>query len=270
MSSRIDSNGARALTRGERQLIYAAGAGDEEQVMRLIEGGVDVNATHPDRGYTPLHLAAAEGHNEICSLLVQHGARVNALAFGKQPLFLAALGKHDETMALLVRLGADVNLRNSNGKSLLVDAAGQGRFGMLALFLRQFGADGEFLKEDAEERLPTEEYEIVCGIVDSGGADDDIEEDDIFDGYEAVTVLQLRQGDLCRAASNGDDGLVEFLLDEGVSIEATDSWGTSAVYHAAMNGHKSTIELLVSLGADTEPKNWISQGVHARLMDLLE
>jgi hypothetical protein len=47
--------------------------GQEETIKSLIEHGDDINARN-NRGYTPLHLAAAKGNSEVVQLLLENGA----------------------------------------------------------------------------------------------------------------------------------------------------------------------------------------------------
>lgn len=47
-------------------------------VYMLTSLGVDIHTTDPDHGATPLHWAAFKGHHDVCELLIQRGADVNA------------------------------------------------------------------------------------------------------------------------------------------------------------------------------------------------
>ena len=58
-------------------IFEAAEAGDIEAVKKAIAAGTDVNAKDKD-GWTPLHPASYEGHQEIVELLIAKGADVNA------------------------------------------------------------------------------------------------------------------------------------------------------------------------------------------------
>ena len=54
----------------------AAHSGDIETVRQYLDAGTDVNLVSD--GFTPLHIAAYEGHKEIAELLIAKGAEVNA------------------------------------------------------------------------------------------------------------------------------------------------------------------------------------------------
>lgn len=73
---RADENLAR-----QSCLVFAAKAGDYEEVKRLISTGVDVDQRMPivgtpDDDYTPVGIAAREGHTAIVDLLRQSGADI--------------------------------------------------------------------------------------------------------------------------------------------------------------------------------------------------
>ena len=55
----------------------AAYEGNIEVVKQNLAAGTDVNAKGKN-GWTPLHIAAANDHNELAELLIEKGANVNA------------------------------------------------------------------------------------------------------------------------------------------------------------------------------------------------
>ena len=90
-------------------IIAAAKKGDIEAVKQHLADGADVNEKARD-GTTPLHNAAAYGHNEVAELLIANGASVNAIIVsgrnqGKTPLDLAIWRKKTATADLLRQHG---------------------------------------------------------------------------------------------------------------------------------------------------------------------
>ena len=64
---------------------------------------------HPVQGRTPLHVAAAGGHNAVCSLLLANGAVVDvADSVHMTALELAGHAEHLHTVDLLIEHGARV------------------------------------------------------------------------------------------------------------------------------------------------------------------
>ncbi|KAM0858316.1 hypothetical protein ACQ4PT_047902 [Festuca glaucescens] len=62
-----------------------------------------------DKGSTPLHLAAEEGHYEAARLLLSKGVRADPIDHRGTPLHLAAAKDHDQVVKVLLEHGADPN-----------------------------------------------------------------------------------------------------------------------------------------------------------------
>ena len=79
---------------------------------------------------TPLHWAAALNHGDICSLLLRHGAEVDAetpRTGPGTPLMLAVQENHGEVCSILLSHGANVNyIRPSDGFTPLHSAVQYG------------------------------------------------------------------------------------------------------------------------------------------------
>lgn len=102
-----------------RKLYEAVARGKFELVIELIEKGADMNAEHND-GWTPLMVAAKNGHKEICEFLISKDANVNAKnnKMGTALLY-AVIEGHIEICKLLILKGADVNAKNNEGQTAL-------------------------------------------------------------------------------------------------------------------------------------------------------
>ncbi|KAK2587933.1 hypothetical protein KPH14_004021 [Odynerus spinipes] len=100
----------------ERGIWYAAQYNDRDKVERLLRKGVSPD-TEDSAGYTALHYAARNGHNQICETLLQHGANVNAKTRCGQATALhrAATQGHDRVVETLLKHGADVNSKDVDG-----------------------------------------------------------------------------------------------------------------------------------------------------------
>jgi ankyrin repeat protein len=92
--------------------------GDLIAVRELIASGVGADLRNRS-GWTPLMLAANEGHTPIVSLLLAEGADVQAVNdFGASALAYAALRGECRTIQALLDAGASVDVR-PHGVSLL-------------------------------------------------------------------------------------------------------------------------------------------------------
>lgn len=96
------------------------------KVRSLIKDSPDLVFSKDEDGFTPLHLAAANGYKEIAELLLANKADVNAKDNGEStPLHqaVAAGGEHADLLELLVAHKADVNAADANGLTPLHYAA---------------------------------------------------------------------------------------------------------------------------------------------------
>lgn len=125
-------------TASENAMMLAALQGDIDLVRRLIDKGAEVNKA----GWAPLHYAAANGHDEVVQLLVDHSAYIDAGApNGTTPLMMAARGNHISTMKVLLDAGADPRIKNQIGLTALAFAkkyhAKDAEEGLEAMFARE-------------------------------------------------------------------------------------------------------------------------------------
>ena len=106
------------------EIHIAAETGDIQTVLRLLNAGIDVEATD-EMGYSPLRLAAASGHTEIVTMLLEHGADANAA--DESEFYTALMGASAngqlEVARLLLRRGANVNARDDYDATALTRAA---------------------------------------------------------------------------------------------------------------------------------------------------
>jgi len=114
--AKLDSTDNDGLT----VLAIAAQNGKVKAAHSLIAAGADVNAPVAKGGYTPLMLASLSGSSELVTLLIEHGAKVNATnPGGITALMIAAAGNRSSVVGLLLKSGADVNARSEDGRSAL-------------------------------------------------------------------------------------------------------------------------------------------------------
>jgi hypothetical protein len=114
---------------GDRQVNVwdAAANGRAQEVRRYLAAGGDCGATFalpgvPGAGATPLHLAAAGGHDEVIRILLDHGAPIDAAARDRNqgtPLHWAIAGGKAESVEILLAAGADIHAENQHGQTPL-------------------------------------------------------------------------------------------------------------------------------------------------------
>ncbi|XP_042532975.1 ankyrin repeat and SOCS box protein 10 isoform X2 [Dipodomys spectabilis] len=190
---------------GRTALHEACAAGHPACVHVLLVAGADPNA--PDQeGKRPLHLCRGAGSLECVELLLKFGARVNGQTEDEKEtaLHVAARLGHVEMAALLLRRGACPDARNAEGWTPLLaacDARGQ---------------------SPAEAEASAARCFQLCSLLLSAGADADAADQD------KLRPLHL-------ACRRGHSAVVELLLSHGVSANAMDYGGHTAL-HCALQG----------------------------------
>nr|XP_025878019.1 tankyrase-2 isoform X3 [Oryza sativa Japonica Group] len=94
--------------KGETPVFYAAIDGNVQVLGYLLDHGGDP-VKPEERGCTPLHNAAENGHDEAVRLLLSKGVHVDPLNYRGAPLHLAASKDRVQAMKVLLEHGADPN-----------------------------------------------------------------------------------------------------------------------------------------------------------------
>lgn len=117
---------------GHSLLMYAARDGKTEVARVLVERKANLNARNP-HDETALMLAAFNGHLPIVKLLQAHGARVEK--DGWAPLHYAAFNGNTEICQLLLDANANIDARAPNQMTPLMIAARNGHAATVKLLL---------------------------------------------------------------------------------------------------------------------------------------
>lgn len=106
--------------KGDTALMIAAFTNNEAAFNALLARGALVNQP----GWTALHYAAAAGSNSMVKRLLDESAYIDAESPNKTtPIMMAARSGHILTVKLLLDEGADATLKNDQGKSAIDLAA---------------------------------------------------------------------------------------------------------------------------------------------------
>ncbi|KAM4745583.1 histone-lysine N-methyltransferase EHMT1a isoform 2-T2 [Anableps anableps] len=243
-----DENLKRKKVKGPaRQLYVSAKQGDLQMVIQLLVDGKDPNFLmegHNKR--TALHAAAAEGHQEICHMLVQAGANLDMFdEEHRTPLMAACENNHLDTVKYLVRAGATVGHKDIMGFTCLHLAAKLGHYDVI-----------DHLLNKASKYINCQDNGGWTAITWA-----------IEHKHKELVHLFLRKGadvnirdkeeNVCLhwAALSGCDDIAQALLEAGCDLNAVSIHGDTPLHIAARENHLQCVMLFLCHGADVSQKN---------------
>lgn len=117
--------------------LHIAAANGRFEMVKLLVEAENININSRDRNLsTPLHYAVADGHSNISTFLCENGASVNLIdKDGDTPLHVAAYAGQAEMVSLLLGFGADSKIRNKAGEYAVHAAARNGQLASIRAFV---------------------------------------------------------------------------------------------------------------------------------------
>ena len=232
----------------QTEFLDAVRRGDTSAVVNLLDRHPELARFAGEHGKTGLHSAAEIDQAEVARSLLDAGAEIEAkTSWGASPLDWAATMGSARVAELLLSRGA--------GGLTFVVAAGLGKLDQVRATIGS-GADLSVQRRRGAPELPDEHWPA-----DSAHLLGDVVSDAMY-----------------AAARNGHTHVVEFLLDSAAAIDAKGVFGATALHWAAINGHRSTTDLLLARGAslvirdrrfDATPAEWAKEGGHMEIADAL-
>lgn len=250
------------LDSGFTPLLFAIRQGRTPAVKALLKAGADINQAvavkgnlrlpsgeRPLRtGMTPLHLAVANGHLELAAELLEAGADPNSDLMGYAPLHMLAyirkpaIGDADPGPAVSGNLSSLELVKTLVAKGAKVDARMTRRVNLTNTRFNELGATPYLVA------AATADAEYMKALVALGA-------DPLATNNEGSTALMVAAG--IGARSPGEDAgteeeVIEALqvaLDFGVSIDAVDKHGETAMHGAAYKNLPGAVKFLAARGA---------------------
>lgn len=233
----------------------AAMLGDLEAVRRLLAQGVQTDQCGV-QGMTPLMWAAEAGNVLLLSLLIAHGADVNARCkeaansrVGAPPVPTRPLAgnllKPDTSLPIVKRPLYFLPLSNATP---LILAAGSGNVEALRLLMAH-GAKADVRTRLGDTAISTARGKTAGTMVRMLAAA----------GTPLETNNPRRPSPLISAVSNGYDEKVEALLECGARVNAVNGAGETALMMAARRNSTAMVQRLLDAGADIHLRsrnNW--------------
>jgi ankyrin repeat protein len=234
----------------DEAILKAAREGDSTYLQELLAKGANVNA-RDDYGNTPIIFASEQGHLQSVELLLRAGADVNArTSFNLlSALMLAARHGYLEIVKILHERGGEVEVQNLAGYTPLMEAA-EGGHTQIVEALLEMGAN-----VNAKGNLRGRTALMIA----------------VSKGYIDIVKLLLKHNaevNLHEKAEYKVRGIRNFvgvgrdtmpMLEPAMDEDALARLGRTALMEAALLGHHEILDLLLSAGADVNPRDEIGQ-----------
>ena len=194
----------------------------EDSLKSEIAKGSDINGRNIHDGDTPLHESSMYGNSALIEILLEHGAKTEALnGFDYTPLQSASRygssSTRSERINTLIKAGANIHVETNSGASSILLVLETGDY----------------------NHSPS--LKSVKSLLDAGT---DVNKAD----NQGITPLHL-------ASKYASPEVVKLLIEEGADIFALDSNQNSALHYASEGKSSENIKLLISEGADINSKN---------------
>ena len=220
-------------------LHVAAHKGNEDLVRLLMQNGVNVNST-TQGGFTPLHTASSSGKSTVIDLLsLDNEVDINASSNeGLTSLHLASIGGHDSAVRSLLRNNTvNINAKAKGGLTPLHFASTAGNLEIVKLLTAQNTINAN--EQSVDGWLPLH-LAILFGKEDVALELLKIEDIEVnLKGKAGLTPLHL-------AAMKGENSVMFGLLDKQALVEERDQYNSTPLHFAAEKGNLEIVQTLVS------------------------
>ena len=219
----------------------------EEECEHPLFKILGVSCTRPIKygGYTPLHLAVLLSSLEVVKFLVDvPGIDLDAgTTLPGNPVYNAARAGDLDKLKVLVDAGASLDFRGGEDGLPVITAAVLSQSVPVVSFLVTTGLD---LNEKNNRQFTPAAFAAAEGLMDilkllkSGGADLSIP---VFTDNHTIIIQAIR---------NNQTEVVDYLIGEGLDVNAVDGDGFSPLFFAVLKGNLAIVESLLEAGADID------------------
>ncbi len=280
------AHGADVNTISEMQcsaLIMAAWHGHTSCVKMLLDHKASVNYQN-SHGTTALAWASEYGFLDIVKMLVEKGADLTLSDNdGDNALLAAAFGNKTECVEYLLEQGSDASSQNKKMETVLLKAASKGNIEMTRLLIEyapetvntcDISGDSPLIGAVKQSSLPCIEallaHDADVNLMNASNltalswalltGNTDIIEKLKESGADPTLLNQTWQGTnlqtfskhkaMIHACKDGSSEILQFLCQQGVSINNCDEDGDTPLCLASRNNHISCVKILLQNKAD--------------------
>ena len=270
-----DVNMAEQTEDGMSPILYAAQNGNMEMVELLIERGAKLDRLSQS-GYSALVGAVGKGNTELARYMLDRGISPN---FGRtysgfSPLALAAAQGNEDMVSMLLSAGADWKIQDRLGKNAYDNAKNERVSAMIAAKgghpAAEKTADKPKTKPPLCHAVEDNSLLVVVHIMRIDKGKTNVNEVDangntpllLCKSFEIAMILLESGADpnkanaitgetpLCRAIQLGDVDMVELLIHYGADIDKRSAHGISPIKQAFVMHRPSCAALLLKKGAE--------------------
>ncbi|WP_295159424.1 ankyrin repeat domain-containing protein [uncultured Brachyspira sp.] len=261
---------------GASSLILASYIGDLEIAEVLLNNNADIKAKDNVDGSMAVHMASANGNNDIVKLLLLKDPSVinDVDNRGNTPLHWAAMKDKPDTIKLLMENGADIEAKDEDGWTPLHYAAAFSSIQTVQTLV-DLNADKESITKDGNipayyairddiKNYLTGNNNISREISDIDNntkeeitdkdVQNEIDTESVYDNsiqkrgesYKESGDLDIKQLELLVAVKNNDLIALNTLIKEGVNPNFADESGYYPLHLAVINNNLDSVEILLS------------------------
>ncbi|XP_018609845.2 histone-lysine N-methyltransferase EHMT2 isoform X2 [Scleropages formosus] len=230
-----------------RQLYPAAKQGEVQRVLLMLMEGIDpAYQSDCQNRRCALHAAAQRGLLEMCYLLIQAGAKVDAQDKAQRtPLLEAIVNNHIDVVRYLIQSGACVYHSEDDGSTGLHHAAKLGNLEIVNLLLGTGQVD--INAQDSGGWTPIiwaaehRHINVIRALLNRG----------------ADVTLKDKEMNVCLhwASFAGSVEIAELLLNAGCPLSSVNVHGDTPLHIASREGYLDCVTLFLSRGADIDVMN---------------
>uniref|UniRef100_A0A3Q2QFF9 Euchromatic histone-lysine N-methyltransferase 2 n=1 Tax=Fundulus heteroclitus TaxID=8078 RepID=A0A3Q2QFF9_FUNHE len=230
-----------------RQLYPAAKQGEVQRVLLMLMEGIDPTYQPESQNRrSALHAAAQRGLLEVCYMLIQAGAQVDAKDKDlRTPLLEAVINNHVDVARYLIQNGACVYHVEEDGYTGLHHAAKLGNLEIVNMLLETGQVDVN--AQDNGGWTPIiwaaehKHVKVIKSLLNRG----------------ADVSIKDKELNVCLhwAAYAGNIDIAELVLNAGCSLSSVNMHGDTPLHIAAREGYLECVTLFLSRGADIDIMN---------------